>query len=112
KARRHVQRLFEAAGVDATWRDVPPPELVRERLASAARARLEAMLTDAEAPNEAQLAEARRLVGDRDPLAVVALLARLAAPEAPCAPREVGAPSLGSARGPRERSTGRPQRAR
>lgn len=81
--RRHIERLFAAANIDARWGNPPSAEEIRERDQEKLVREIAGM---AEGATEDEMATARRLLGERSPEDLAALLvrtfySRLPAPE-------------------------------
>ncbi|MHC4375060.1 MAG: helicase-related protein, partial [Planctomycetota bacterium] len=78
--RRKVEGLLFDAGVDLRWQPAPDPEEVRAQMAAKARAKMEEeLIKQLEGkPSFVHLKQAKRLLQDQDPTALVAaLLSRL-----------------------------------
>ena len=71
---RRVRRLMEDAGVDLDFRPIPGAAEVAQALAGQARRQAEALLAANPEPAPEMLAEAKNLVGERDPIEVLAVL--------------------------------------
>ena len=71
---RRVRRLMDDAGIELDFRPVPGAREVAEALAGQARRQAEALLAKNPSPAPEMLAEARILVGDRDPIEVLAII--------------------------------------
>jgi ATP-dependent RNA helicase DeaD len=84
--RRRVEVALHAARVRFDWHPAPSPDAVRKAVEKRGRRRVHALLDAATPPSDAQLDFARKLLEGRDPAAVVAALAPLAAPSLPLEP--------------------------
>lgn len=82
---RRVTRLLQVARVEVSWQPVPRPEKVEKALEKQARRAMHARLAEA-APSERQLAYARQLLEDRDPVEVVATLLEMSKAKPPREP--------------------------
>lgn len=91
-SRRRVEGLLRRAGISITWRPVPSAASIQ----AAADDRLVGEIEQASADEPRLMALAARLVGDRDPLEVIAALVGRSVHTGPCAPhviRDVVEPS-------------------
>lgn len=85
---RKVSRMLQSARIEASWQPIPAPEKVQKALVKQARRELHARFAAA-TPTEADLAYAKLLIEERDPVQVVATLLEMAMPTPPCAPKPV-----------------------
>jgi ATP-dependent RNA helicase DeaD len=92
----HLRRLLKNAGIDSDWRDIPTKEQVEKALAKRSRKRIFAAVDDEQAPDEADLVFAQKLVEARDPVLAIATLLRLARPADRCAAMDVRPPEANS----------------
>ncbi|MCB9868753.1 MAG: DEAD/DEAH box helicase [Planctomycetes bacterium] len=119
-AQRRAQRIFDQAGVAATWRSVPSARSVQDALTARALVRSQQRI-DAAQCSDAELASARVLLDGRDPARVVAALLADRGAQGACKPRDVaqapersgpsGAPRPRKSRDPRPTDRGFTDRA-
>ncbi|MEZ4290696.1 MAG: DEAD/DEAH box helicase [Myxococcota bacterium] len=78
---RRVERMLRSGRIEVSWQPVPTPEKVRKAIAKRSRRELHARLAAA-TPSEQRMLEAKELLEERDPVAVVAALLETASPAA------------------------------
>ena len=113
-ARARATRMYQTAGIEPRWKQVPSPESIAASADERLREEIvQRIASDATAPDAMQLAAL--LLEGQDPAALVAALLARIDHRGPCAPLEVaeprdtGRPAARSAHGPRANS--RPKRS-
>lgn len=110
-ARRHVSEVFRRAGIDGKWTAAPTPKQINKVMTKRARRELHARIEQDSAAIERQSDYAKQLLGERDPVQVVAALLEMAQPELPRAPMTLDEVSQARPMAPsRQPANGRPAR--
>ncbi len=82
---RRVTRLLQVARIEVSWQPVPQPEKVEKALEKQARRAMHVRLAEG-TPSDRQLAYARQLLEERDPIEVVATLLEMSKAKPPREP--------------------------